>query len=163
MELRIFINYCREQFAGIGRDHLCDFQDGIQYQFPYFVRYRQLESIAGDITEECPDGLVCLKPFHRAKYVVLHRRQRKAGNLCREVNALTLTEVEQLLLVVICHLGGPSHRVGTICLEEAEREVCGEQSVPLSFPATLREEQAYCGSRKLHVYSAVGALQGPVK
>ena len=35
MELRIGINNRRKQFAGIGRDHLCDFQDGVQYQFPY--------------------------------------------------------------------------------------------------------------------------------
>ena len=32
MELRIGINNRRKQFAGIGRDHLCDFQDGVQYQ-----------------------------------------------------------------------------------------------------------------------------------
>ena len=41
MELRIGINNRRKQFAGIGRDHLCDFQDGVQYQFPYPVRGRQ--------------------------------------------------------------------------------------------------------------------------
>ena len=33
MELRIGINNCRKQLAGIGRDHLCDFQNGVQYQF----------------------------------------------------------------------------------------------------------------------------------
>ena len=162
MELRIDINDRRKQFAGIGRDHLCDFQYGVKYQFPYSVRYRQLESVAGNITEECPKSFVGLKPLHRAKYVVLHHRQRKTGNLSREVYALALAEVEQLLLVVICHLGSPSHGVGTVCLEEAEREVRGEQPVPLSLPATLREEQTDCGSCKLHIYSAVGALQSPV-
>jgi len=138
MELRIGTNNRRKQFAGIGRDHLCDFEYGVKYQFPYSVRYRQLESVAGNITEECPKSFVGLKPLHRAKYVVLHHRQRKTGNLSREVYALALAEVEQLLLVVICHLGSPSHGVGTVCLEEAEREVRGEQPVPLSLPPKER-------------------------
>ena len=162
MELRIDINNRGKQFAGIGRNHLCDFQDGIQYQFPYPVRCGQLESIASDVTEECPDSFVCLKPLHRAKYVVLHHGQRKAGNLSREVYALTLSEVEQLLAVVISHLGSPAGSVRPVCLEKAEREVCGEQSVPLSFPATLREEQADGGSCKLDINGAVSALQRPV-
>ena len=140
MELRIDINNRRKQFAGICRDHLCDFQYGVKYQFPYSVRYRQLESVAGDVTEERPDSFVCLKPLHRAKHFVLHHGQREAGDLCREVYALTLAEVEQLLLVVICHLGSPSHGVDAVCLEKTEREVCGEQFVPLSLSATLREE-----------------------
>ena len=100
MELRICINNSRKQFAGIGRDHLCDFQDGIQYQFPYPVRSGQLESVACGVTEESADGFVSLKPLHRAKYVVLHHRQREAGNLRREVYALTSAEVEQLLALV---------------------------------------------------------------
>ena len=162
MELRIDINNRRKQFAGIGRNHLCNFQYGVKYQFPNPVRYRQLESIASYITEEFTNSFVSLKPFHRAKYVVLHHGQREAGDLCREVYALTLAEVEQLLLVVICHLGSPSHGVGTVCLEETEREVCGKQPVPLSLPATLREEQTHCGFSKLHVNSAVSALQGSV-
>ena len=162
MELRIDINNRRKQFAGVSRDNLCDFQDGVKYQFPYPVRYRQLESIASDITEECPKCLIGLKSLHLAKNIVLHHRQRKTGNLCREVYALTLAEVEQLLLVVICHLGSPSHRVDTICFEEAERKIRCKLSVPLSLPATLREEQTDSGSCKLHVYSAVSALQCPV-
>ena len=162
MELWIPINNRRKQFAGISRDHLCDIQNGIQYQFPYPVRSGQLESIAGDITEESPDSFVGFKPFHRAKYVVLHHRHRKAGNLSREVYALTSTEVEQLLAVVISHLGSPTSSVRPVCLEEAEREVSGEQSVPLSLPSPLREEQADGGSCELHINGAVGALQCPV-
>ena len=83
MELRIGINNRRKQFAGIGRDHLCDFQDGVQYQFPYPVRCGQLESTSSGFAEECSDGLVSLKPFHRAKYVILHHGQCKADNLCK--------------------------------------------------------------------------------
>ena len=62
MEHRIGINNRRKQFTGIGRDYLCDFQDGVQYQFPYPVRSGQLESTGSGFTEECSDGLVCLKP-----------------------------------------------------------------------------------------------------
>ena len=162
MELRIGINNRRKQFTGIGRDHLCDFQDGVQYQFPYPVRGGQLESIPRCFTEECSDGLVGLKPFHRAKYVVLHHSQREAGNLRREVYALASAEVEQLLAIVISHLGSPAGSVRPVCFEETEREICCEQSVPMPIPASLREEQAYGGTCKLHIDGAVGALQGPI-
>ncbi len=56
MELRIGINNRGKQFAGIGRDHLCDFQDGVQYLFPYPVRGGQLESTCCGFTEERSDG-----------------------------------------------------------------------------------------------------------
>ena len=162
MELRIGINNCRKQLAGIGRDHLCDFQDGVQYQFPDPVRGGQLKSTSCGLTEKCSDGLVGLKPFHCAKYVVLHHGQREAGNLCRELYALTSAEVKQLLTIVISHLGSPAGSVRPVCFEETEREIRSEQSVPMPIPASLREEQAYGGTCKLHVDGAVGALQGPV-
>ena len=161
MELRIGINDRRKQLAGICRDYLRDFQDGVQYQFPYPVRNGQLESTSSGFTEEFSDGLVCLKPLHRAKYVILHHGQREAGNLRREVYALTSAEVEQLLLVMISHLSSPTGSVRPVRLEEVKRDICGEQSVPLSLPAPLREEQAYGGSSKLHVYGAIGASECP--
>ena len=162
MELRIGINNRSKQFTGIGRDHLCDFQNCVQYQFPYPVRCGQLESTSCGFTEECSSGLVCLKPLHRAKYVILHHGQRKAGNLCREVYALTSAEVEQLLAVVICHLGSPAGSIRPVCLEEVKRDICGEQSVPLSLPASLREEQTHGSSCKLHIYRTIGAPERPV-
>ena len=162
MELGICINNRRKQFAGIGRDHLCDFQDGVQYQFPYSVRCGQLERTSGGFTEESAYGFVGLKPLHRAKYVVLHHGQREAGNLRREVYALTSAEVEQLLAIVISHLGSPAGSVRPVCLRETEREICREQSVPMSIPASLREEQTDSSTGKLHVDSAVGAPQCPV-
>ena len=128
MELRIGINNRRKQFADIGRDHLCDFQNGVQYKFPYPVRSGHLKSVASGLTEKYSDGLVSLKPLHRAKYVVLHHRQREAGNLCGEVYALTSAEVEQLLTVVICNLDGPAGSVRPVCLQETQREVCGKPS-----------------------------------
>ena len=162
MELRIGINNRSKQFAGIGRYHLCDFQDGVQYQFPYLVRSGQLESVACGFTEESAYGFVGLKPLHRAKYVILHHGQREAGNLRREVYALTSAEVEQLLAIVISHLGSPASSIRPVCLQETEREVCGKQSVPIFLSTSLREEQAHGGTRKLHVDSAVCAPQCPV-
>ena len=162
MELRIGINNRRKQFTGIGRDHLCDFQDGVQYQFPDPVRGGQLESTSCGLTEKCSDGLVGLKPFHCAKYVVLHHGQREAGNLCRELYALTSAEVKQLLTIVISHLGSPAGSVRPVCFEKTERKIRCEQSIPMPIPASLREEQAHGGTCKLHVDGAVGALQGPI-
>ena len=162
MELRIGINNRRKQFAGIGRYHLCDFQYCVQYQFPYLVRSGQLESVACGFTEESAYGFVGLKPLHRAKYVILHHRQREAGNLRREVYALALSEVEQLLAIVISHLGSPASSIRPVCLQETEREVCGKQSVPISLSTSLREEQTHGSTRKLHVDSAVGAPERPV-
>ena len=162
MELRIPINNRRKQFTGISRDNLCDFQYGIQYQFPYPVRYGQLESIPRSFTEEGSDSFVSLKPLHRTKYIVLYHRQRSACNLSGEVEALAFSEAKQLFTIVICHLSSPAGSISPICLKEAEREVRGEQSVPLSFSASLRKEQTHSGSCKLHVYGAVGALQCPI-
>jgi len=161
MELRIGINNRRKQFTGIGRDHLCDFQDGVQYKFPYPVRSGQLESTSSGFTEEFSDSLVCLKPLHRAKYVILHHGQREAGNLRREVYALTSAEVEQLLAVVISHLSSPTGSVRPVCIEEAERKVCGKQPVPLPFSSSFREEQADGSTCKLHIDGAVGASECP--
>ncbi len=45
MELSFDINKRRKQFTGIGRDHLCDFKDGIQYLYLYPVRDGLLENI----------------------------------------------------------------------------------------------------------------------
>ena len=101
MKLRIGINNRRKQLDGIGRDHLCDFQDGVQYQFPDPVRGGQLESPSSGLTGKYSDGLVGLKAFHCAKYIILHHGQREAGNLCREVYALASAEVKQLLTIVI--------------------------------------------------------------
>ena len=162
MELGIGINNRRKQFAGISRDHLCDFQDGVQYQFPYPVRSGQLESASCGSTEESADGFVSLKPLHRAKYVVLHHRQRETGYLCGEVHALTLAEVEQLLAIMISHLGSPTGSVRPVCFEETEREVCGKQSVPFSLSASLGEEQTHGSTGKLHINSAICAPQCPV-
>ena len=161
MKLRIGINNRRKQFASIGRDHLCDFQNGVQYQFPDPVRGGQLKSIPRGLTEKCSDGLVGLKPFHCAKYVILHHGQREAGNLRREVYALTSAEVEQLLAVVISHLSSPTGSVRPVCIEEAERKVCGKQPVPLPFSSSFREEQADGSTCKLHIDGAVGASECP--
>lgn len=162
MELRIGINNRRKQFTGICRDHLCNFQDGVQYQFPYPVRGGQLESVSCGLTEECSDGLVGLKSLHRTKYVILHHGQREAGNLRREVYALTSAEVEQLLAVVISHLGSPAVSVRPVRFEKTEREIRCEQSVPMPIPASLREEQTHSGSGKLHVDGAVGTSERSV-
>ena len=89
-------------------------------------------------------------------------RKQFAGNLCREVYALTSAEVKQLLTIVISHLGSPAGSVRPVCFEKTERKIRSEQSVPMPIPASLREEQAYGGTCKLHVDGAVGALQGPV-
>ena len=102
MELRIGINNRRKEFTSICRDYLCNFQDGDQYQFPYPVRGGQLKNTSCGFTEERSDGLVGLKSLHCTKYVILHHGQREAGNLRREVYALTSAEVEQLLAIVIC-------------------------------------------------------------
>ena len=107
MELRIGINNRRKQFTGIGRDHLCDFQDGVQYQFPYPVRCGQFESTSCGFTEECSGGFVGLKPFHRAKYVVLHHGQREVGNQGPVVlgEALLLEFLDNLVGCQITPLG----------------------------------------------------------
>ncbi|NLV52170.1 MAG: hypothetical protein GXY64_02760, partial [Bacteroidales bacterium] len=88
MELRILINKRTEQLAGISRDKLCYFQDGIQDKFPYLVRNGQLESIISGLRKESTNGFVRFKSLHRTKDVVLHQRQGKTSYLRREVHRL---------------------------------------------------------------------------
>ena len=80
IELRILINDCKEQFTGISRDNFCDFQDGIQYQFPYLFRCGQLENASGGFSEECSECLVGLKVLHSAKDIVLRIIDRLREN-----------------------------------------------------------------------------------
>ena len=56
MELRIDINNRRKQFAGIGRDDLCDFQYGVQYE-EQIGELRQLVQVVGRAikNQELPD------------------------------------------------------------------------------------------------------------
>ena len=79
MELGISINNRRKQSVSIDIENLCNFLYGVQYQFPYPVRIGQLESIASGFAGKSVCSLMCLKPHHRAKCVVLHHSQRKAS------------------------------------------------------------------------------------
>ena len=78
------------------------------------------------------------------------------------MHTLALSEVEQLLVVVISHLGSPAGSVRLVCFQKTEREVCREQSVPMPVPASLREEQTHGSTGKLHINSAISTPQCPI-
>lgn len=73
-----------------------------------------------------------------------------------------LSTVEWLLAIVINHLGSPMGCVCTVCQEKTEREACRKQSIPMSIPASLREEQTDGSSCELHINSAICAPLCPV-
>ena len=102
MELWIIINESAKQLTCISRDQLCYFQDGIQYKFPYFVRYGQFERFISSICKECPNGFIRFKTLHGTEYVVLHQGQRKTGNLCREMNRLIFKDQVCAVLFLLC-------------------------------------------------------------
>ena len=73
MELRIMTNDSTEQLTDIGRDQLCDFQNGIQYKFPYFVCNGQLERFIFDLSKNFSDGFIGFKSLHGTEDVILHQ------------------------------------------------------------------------------------------
>ena len=160
MGLGIFTNKCRKKFACICRDKLFNGKNGVQYKFPYLVRNRQLKGFGGDFPKDSSDALIGLEPLHGTQYVVLHHRESEACNLCGEVNRLAFSQIEQSLHVVICDFCGPSHGVSPVSLKEAEAKVSCKKPVPLSLAAPLAEEELYCRSGELCVYSAVCAPEG---
>ena len=151
MELWIIINESANQLTCISRDQLCYFQDGIQYKFPYLVRYGQLERFISSICKECPNGFIRFKTLHGTEYVVLHQGQRKTGNLCREMNRLTFSEIQERLAIAISTFCDPAHGVNPVGFKETEFHVSSEQSVPMTITSMFAEEQADCRSSILKI------------
>lgn len=159
MEFWITINKCGKQFAGICGHNFCYLKDGIQYKFPYLVCHGQLKSVLRGFTEKSAESLIIFEPLDRTQDVVLHHGQRYTCNLRGEMDGLAFPKAEQTFLVLVGDFRCPSHGVNAVCLEETETEVCCKESVPLSFPAPLAEEQPDGSAGELHVNGAICALE----
>lgn len=78
---RITFDEICQQLCSIYRVTLCCFQNEIQNDSPYLVRYGQLESVIGNLSKEAADGFIRFKSLHCTQDVILHHCQSEASNL----------------------------------------------------------------------------------
>lgn len=57
------------------------------------------------------------------------------------MNRLASAKIQKGLAVPVCDLGRPSHGVNPVGFKEAELQVGGQQSIPLTVTSTLAKEQ----------------------
>src|SRR5574344_948249 len=162
MKLIITIKQSIKQFTGIGRYQFRYFQDGIQYKFPYFVRYGQFESVTSGFCKKFADGLVRFKPFYCAEDVVLHHSECYVCTLCGEVDRLASAEVKQSFTVMISDLSYPAPAIQAVSLKETQRCICRQQTIPLSLVSTLAEVKANGRAGKFDVNHAVCTFEGGI-
>ena len=159
---RITFDEISQQLCSIYRVTLCDFQNEVQNDSPYLVRYRQFESVIGNLRKETTDGFIRFKSFHRTQYVILHHCQGKAGNLSGKMHRLTFAKVQQGLTVLVCNLGCPTSGINTIHFKEAKGRVCSQQAIPISLATTLSKEQTDWDTIQLYVHSAIATAKRSV-
>src|SRR5574344_168775 len=155
MKLIITIKQSIKQFTGIGRYQFSYFQDGIQYKFPYFVRYGQFERVASDFCKKFANGFVGFKTFHCAEDVVLHHRECYVCNLCGEVYRLASAEAKRTLAVAIGDLRCPAPAIQAVSLKETQCCICRQQTVPLSLVSPFAEIKTNGRAGKVDINHAV--------
>src|SRR5574344_765772 len=155
MELFITIKQSIKQLTGICRYEFCYFQDGIQYKFPYFVRYGQFERVASDFCKKFANGFVGFKTFHCAEDVVLHHRECYVCNLCGEVYRLASAEAKRTLAVAIGDLRCPAPAIQAVSLKETQCCICRQQTVPLSLVSPFAEIKTNGRAGKVDINHAV--------
>lgn len=133
---RITFDEICQQLCSIYRVTLCSFQNEVQNNSPYLVRYGQLESVIGNLCKETTDGFIRFKSLHCTQDVILHHCQSEASNLSGKMYRLAFAKVQQGLTILVCNFGSPSSGINTIRFKEAKRKVCGQH--PFQFPLRPR-------------------------
>ena len=121
---RITFDNISQQLCSINRVTLCSFQNEVQNDSPYLVRYGQLESVIGNLSKEAADGFIRFKSLHCTQDVILHHCQSEASNLSGKMHGLAFIKVQQGLIILVCNFGCPSFGINTIRFKEAKREEC---------------------------------------
>ena len=105
---RITFDEISQKLCSIYRVTLCCFQNEIQNDSPYLVRYGQLESVIGNLRKEAADGFIRFKSLHCTQDVILHHCQSEASNLSGTMYRLAFAKVQQGLTILVCNFGSPS-------------------------------------------------------
>ena len=96
---RITFDKISQQLCSIYRVTLCSFQNEVQNDSPYLVRYGQLESVIGILCKETTDGFIRFKSLHCTQDVILHHCQSEASNLSGKMYRLAFAKVQQGLII----------------------------------------------------------------
>ena len=104
---RITFDEISQQLCSIYRVTLCSFQNEVQNESPYLVRYEQFESVIGDLCKETTDGFIRFKSLHCTQDVILHHCQSEASNLSGKMYRLAFAKVQQDLTILVCNFGSP--------------------------------------------------------
>ena len=154
-----FINQGIKHFFIIDGEYLGDGSNQFENRLPDSFTDSQLVAVLSHLPEEFAYGLVVHETFHGREYVVLECHEGRACYLRSEVGRLALAKAEQSLTLLEDDLLRPSSGVNLVCLEESQREVCREQSVPRASLAATDEEQADLGVCKDDIGTDVPALE----
>lgn len=156
---RITFDEICQQLCSIYRVTLCSFQNEVQNNSPYLVRYGQLESVIGNLSKEATDGFIRFKSLHCTQDVILHHCQSEASNLSGKMYRLAFSKVQQGLAILVCNFGSPSSGINTIRFKEAKRKVCGQQPIPVSLASSLAKEQTDWHTIQLNVHCTIGTAK----
>ena len=156
---RITFDEICQQLCSIYRVTLCCFQNEIQNDSPYLVRYGQLESVIGNLSKEAADGFIRFKSLHCTQDVILHHCQSEASNLSGKMYRLAFAKVQQGLTILVCNFGSPSSGINTIRFKEAKRKVCGQQPIPVSLASSFAKEQTDWHAIQLDVHCTIGTAK----
>ena len=156
---RITFDEISQQLCSIYRVALCNFQNEVQNDSPYLVRYGQLESVIGNFCKEATDGFIRFKSFHRTQDVILHHSQGKAGYLSGKMHRLTFAKVQQGLAILVCNFSSPTFGINSIRFKEAKRKVCSQQPIPVSLTSSFAKEQTDWHAIQLNVHCTIGTAK----
>ena len=146
---RITFDEICQQLCSIYRVTLCCFQNEVQNDSPYLVRYGQLESVIGNLSKEAADGFIRFKSLHCTQNVILHHCQSEASNLSGKMYRLAFAKVQQGLTILVCNFGSPSSGINTIRFKEAKRKVCGQQRKKLCYCKKVYNHTKGCRSYRV--------------
>ena len=104
---------------------------------PDLLCHAQLHGFFGNLPEESTDRFIITEASGHRKDVISDGTDCGVGNLGSEVGALALAKTQILFAVLYDHLQAPSSGVDFPRLEEVQRDVGGQQAVPLTLPASL--------------------------
>ena len=138
---RITFGEICQQLCSIYRVTLCSFQNEVQNDSPYLVRYGQRESVIGNLCKETTDGFIRFKSLHCTQDVILHHCQSEASNLSGKMYRLAFAKIQQGLTILVCNFGSPSSGINTIRFKETKRKVCSQQSIPVFLASSFAKEQ----------------------
>ena len=159
MGYRITFDEICQQLCSIYRVTLYSFQNEVQNDSPYLVRYGQLESVIGNLCKETTDGFIRFKSLHCTQDVILHHCQSEASNLSGKMYRLAFAKIQQGLTILVCNFGSPSSGINTIRFKEAKRKVCSQQSIPDSLAFSVTKEQTDWHAIQLNVHCSIGTAK----